>query len=79
MERGRGPLQLYYRAYLVGWGGILPQRWIRCLVAKTALHRAWLCGYMGKHHDGGVCDRDSYHYRNRERPRRLIASGQDRA
>lgn len=61
---------LLLRAYLLGYGGYLPSRLVRRLVAGTELHRAWLCGYMGifRNDDGrlsSVCDRPGLHSRAR--------------
>lgn len=60
----------YLNIYLFGWGnGPINRPAPRCLrriFAGTEMHRAWLLGYMGLHAGGGVCDRNSYHYRHRD-------------
>lgn len=38
---------LRHRLYLEGHFGYKAPRWIRRLVARTQLHRAWLYGYNG--------------------------------
>lgn len=47
-------MNLYLKMYLCGYGGKLLPRWIRKLIAKTKLHRAWLAGFMGIFSENGV-------------------------
>lgn len=58
---------LLLRVYLEGYAGRLPPRWIRRVLARTALHRAWLLGYMAVTIESGrntsVLGRDWYRYR----------------
>ena len=39
--------QILHHIYLEGWGGRYPPRWLRRVLAKTELHRAWLTGRFG--------------------------------
>lgn len=57
--------------YLQGYQGRLFPRWIRRVFAGTEIHRAWLSGFLGLFREGesdrlsSVCDRATYHYRDR--------------
>lgn len=67
--------RFYLSVYLFGWSAgpvnrPVP-RWLRCALAKTETHRAWLSGYMGIYAGAGVCSRDSHHYRHRGIPERV--------
>lgn len=43
-----------HRIYLYGYQrGYLP-RWMRRIIARTELHRAWLSGYHGRFEEAGV-------------------------
>lgn len=43
-----------HRIYLYGYQrGDLP-RWMRRIIARTELHRAWLSGYHGRFEEAGV-------------------------
>lgn len=57
---------LYLSAYLAGYRGTCPPRWVRRRLARTELHRAWLAGFMGIYTDSrprGVCDRATFRFR----------------
>lgn len=44
----------YMRAYLRGYAKQPAPRWLRCLVARTEIHRAWLSGWLGYFEQDGV-------------------------
>ena len=48
------PMNLYLRIYLAGHSGRVMPRWLRRLVARSELHRAWLCGFKGCFEQDGV-------------------------
>ena len=47
-------MNLYLRVYLAGYSGRVLPRWLRRLVARSALHRAWLSGFTGYFEQDGV-------------------------
>jgi hypothetical protein len=44
----------YMRAYLRGYAKQPAPRWLRCLVARTEIHRAWLSDWLGSFEQDGV-------------------------
>lgn len=50
--------------YIFGYQGWIPSRFVRKLLARSKVHRAWLAGNLGSFiEDGtkiGVCDRKWY-------------------
>ena len=44
----------YMRAYLRGYAKQPAPRCLRCLVARTEIHRAWLSGWLGYFEQDGV-------------------------
>jgi hypothetical protein len=64
--------QILHNLYMKGYKGVLYPRWVRRLMARTELHRAWLSGYMGifceqdqrkEWRRTSVCDRATFAYR----------------
>ncbi len=44
----------YHRVYLYAYGGWEAPRWMRRKLARSGLHRAWLCGYYGWFEEAGI-------------------------
>ena len=45
---------LYHRIYLAGYSGWEAPYWMRLMLARTELHKAWLSGFHGRFEEDGV-------------------------
>ncbi|MCF7701549.1 hypothetical protein [Loktanella sp. M215] len=45
---------IYLRAYLHGYARQPAPRWLRRVIARSEIHRAWLAGWLGYFEQDGV-------------------------